>query len=168
MLPLLPSRPRTVALEKTPPSGVAGSKGLNSLVRQYKNFACYESGWAVFQTKQVRTDRGATNTSVTFREHDIAVPLEEFLAYFRNIDAVVNLIETTTDALVARYNALEVKKGIEWNETICKQVWVGRGGKEETSLFYLNVQTYDFFLRTQASLETRIATEDLKVRRRLN
>lgn len=72
-------------------------------------------------------------------------------------------LESAAGELVKRYNDRYPRKVFDWNEEICKEVWTGRNGKVETTIFDLTLSTYAFFVANQAGRPgASIARADLK------
>jgi hypothetical protein len=73
------------------------------------------------------------------------VPLPGQLDYYRDIDVVIGRLSAAALQLVANYNALKVKKSLEWKDLICRQDWIGRWSKQETTLFQQELSCWNFY-----------------------
>jgi hypothetical protein len=92
------------------------------------------------------------------------VPLPGQLEYYRDIDVVIGRLSAAALQLVANYNASKVKKPLEWKDLICRQDWIGRRGKQETTLFQQELSCWNFYKKnggTPAAPPMTVA--DLKV-----
>jgi hypothetical protein len=91
------------------------------------------------------------------------VPLDGLVEYYADLDVVSSRLETASRQLVQRWNALIVKKSLEWQDEICRQDWIGRAGKAETTIFEVRLSTYGFFTAHRENPSAVITTADVKV-----
>ena len=129
-------------------------------MREYSKIADWKSGWGSFETHQVF---GESFGNPSTRHCIGLVPLEGLLDYLVDPSLVIARLESATEQLVARWNALEVKKSLEWHDQICRFDWAGRGGKPETTIFEVKLSTYGFFVVHEHDPTAVITAADVKV-----
>ena len=134
---------------------------MGAQLRAYQNYANFDLGVALHETEQVNGEGGPRPT---VKRCISVVPLDGQVNYYKNVDEVIQRLTAAGSKLVAKYNALAVKKSLEWRELICSQSWENRAGKRETTLFQQELSTYAFDLqRRREGLIRPMQLSDLKV-----
>jgi hypothetical protein len=129
--------------------------------RQYQDIANWDDGVGLHETGQII---GEGSLHPTPKRCIGMVPLDGMLEYYRDLDLVIKRLSHASSLLVANYNALTRKKSLEWKDLICRQDWIGKGGRKETTLFQLELSTYNFCKMGRVGPEGIMKTTDVKVR----
>jgi hypothetical protein len=130
------------------------------IVREYSKIGDWKSGWAIFETHQVF---GESFGNPSVRHCVGLVPLDGLLEYLADVDVVTARIQDASAQLVQRWNALEVKKPLEWKDEIARFDWIGRQGKPETSIFEFRLSTYGFTVINEKNSAAVLHLSDVKV-----
>ena len=127
------------------------------MMRKYEKLAAFDLGYALHETG-VFTPAGSAK--YPRKPHVSLVPLDGMVAYYHDLDIVVARLEVAAVELVSRFNNRAIKRPLEWRDEICRQDWIGKNGRPETTIFELRLTTYGFFL---SGVVHPINTADLKV-----
>lgn len=131
----------------------------HKIVTDYNKLADWKYGYAIHETTQVYGD-----FSNPVPKHCVGmVPLDGMMEYYSDLDVVVFRLEQACRQLVQRWNDLPIKKSLEWRDEICRQDWLGRGSKAETTIFEVRLSTYGFFNANRGNQGAVISTDDVKV-----
>jgi hypothetical protein len=108
--------------------------------RLYEPLAPFHCGRAILQTG-ISGDTGRFN-----RKRRVALlPLDKFLDYLYNPEAVRYLLGAARDKLVENYNAQKVKSPIDWRDEMSRHHFLGSNGKAEMTAWELRIHTYGFW-----------------------
>lgn len=126
------------------------------MMRKYDKLASFDEGYALHES-------GVASSGGKYpKKPSVAlIPLDGMLKYYDNLDLVVARLRTAGEQLARRYNARgEMKKALEWRDTICEHHWIGRGGRPEITIFEARLTTYGHFLSSDGR---DIKPADIKV-----
>jgi hypothetical protein len=131
-------------------------------LREYQDIANWDDGIAVHETEQIVGEGGPNPVA---KRCIGLVPLGGQVDYYTDMDQVINRLSAAALQLVANYNGARIKKSLEWKDLICRQDWVGRRGRQETTLFQVELSTYNFFKMAFTGPKPPMTVSDVKVRR---
>jgi hypothetical protein len=143
---------------------------------KYKSKYNYEGRYAVLHTSGLKSDKERKDAAERYavpREHEfIAIlPLDLFLDLFRTASCVEDMLRKKGEEVLTAWrqqnkSARMVGKrrpvGMSWN--LCNCQWKsGKGRQQETSIWCLQISTFNYTINHQQDPQPDITMLDLKV-----